>query len=74
MDQTVKITLEASEKDRKGPVVFCNEEGKRTFKTLESHLRYSHLAPNHKTRAINILDGVMSQNPPNPISPRRSWR
>jgi integrase len=33
-------------------------------KTLEMTLRYSHLAPNHKTRAINILDQVMSQNPP----------
>jgi integrase len=33
-------------------------------KTLEMTLRYSHLAPNHKTRAINILDRVMSQNPP----------
>ena len=33
-------------------------------KTLEMTLRYSHLAPSHKTRAINILDRVMSQNPP----------
>ena len=33
-------------------------------KDLTMTLRYSHLAPNHKTRAINILDAVMSQNPP----------
>ena len=33
-------------------------------KTLEMALRYSHLAPAHKTRAVNILDRVMSvQNP-----------
>lgn len=33
-------------------------------KTLEMTLRYAHLAPNHKTRAINILDRVMALNPP----------
>jgi len=33
-------------------------------KTLDMTLRYSHLAPNHKTKAVNILDRVMSQNPP----------
>jgi integrase len=33
-------------------------------KDLTMTLRYSHLAPNHKTRAVNILDRVMSQNPP----------
>ncbi len=33
-------------------------------KDLTMTLRYSHLAPNHKTRAINILDAVMTQNPP----------
>jgi integrase len=29
-------------------------------KTLAMTLRYAHLAPNHKSRAINILDQVMS--------------
>jgi integrase len=29
-------------------------------KTLDMTLRYSHLAPNHKTKAVNILDRVMS--------------
>jgi len=33
-------------------------------KDLTMTLRYSHLAANHKTKAINILDAVMSQNPP----------
>jgi site-specific recombinase XerD len=37
-------------------------------KDLTMTLRYSHLAPNHKMRAVNILDRVMSiemsQNPP----------
>jgi integrase len=33
-------------------------------KTLDMTLRYAHLAPNHKIRAVNILDKVMSQNPP----------
>ena len=33
-------------------------------KTIEMTLRYSHLAPDHKMRAVNILDRVWSQNPP----------
>lgn len=33
-------------------------------KTIEMTLRYAHLAPNHKMRAVNILDQVMSQIPP----------
>jgi integrase len=33
-------------------------------KDLTMTLRYSHLSPNHKTRAINVLDRIMSQNPP----------
>jgi len=33
-------------------------------KTLEMTLRYSHLAPNHKMRAVNILDRLLSLNPP----------
>jgi integrase len=33
-------------------------------KDLTMTLRYAHLSPNHKTKAINILDRVMSQNPP----------
>jgi len=33
-------------------------------KDLTMTLRYSHLAPNHKTRAVNILDRVMALNPP----------
>ena len=33
-------------------------------KTIEMTLRYSHLAPDHKMRAVNILDQVMSQIPP----------
>jgi integrase len=33
-------------------------------KTLEMTLRYAHLAPSHKTKAINVLDRVMSLNPP----------
>jgi integrase len=33
-------------------------------KTIEMTLRYAHLAPDHKMRAVNILDQVMSQNPP----------
>lgn len=46
-------------------------------KDLTMTLRYAHLAPNHKTRAINILDRIMSAksmekeaaislNPPHP--------
>ena len=33
-------------------------------KDLTMTLRYAHLAPNHKTRAVTILDRVMSLNPP----------
>ena len=33
-------------------------------KDLTMTLRYAHLSPNHKTRAINVLDRIMSQNPP----------
>jgi len=35
-------------------------------KTLNMTLRYAHLAPNHKTKAVNILDRIMSLNPPQP--------
>ncbi len=33
-------------------------------KDLIMSLRYAHLSPNHKTRAVNVLDRIMSQNPP----------
>ncbi len=33
-------------------------------KDMKMTLRYAHLSPKHKTRVINILDRVMSQNPP----------
>jgi len=33
-------------------------------KKLEMTKRYSHLSPSHKTKAINILDRVMSQISP----------
>jgi len=33
-------------------------------KTMEMTLRYAHLSPKHKGKVINILDRVMSQNPP----------
>jgi len=33
-------------------------------KDLTMTLRYTHLAPNHKTKAVNILDRVLSLNPP----------
>lgn len=33
-------------------------------KTIEMTLRYSHLAPEHKMKAVNILDQVMALNPP----------
>lgn len=33
-------------------------------KDLKMTLRYSHLAPQHKTRAVNILDRVLSLAPP----------
>ena len=40
-------------------------------KDLTMTLRYAHLAPNHKTRAINILDRIMSQNPPRSVIPQK---
>jgi integrase len=33
-------------------------------KNMSMTLRYAHLSPRHKTRVINVLDRVMSQNPP----------
>jgi integrase len=33
-------------------------------KKMDMTLRYAHLSPKHKTKVINILDRVMSQNPP----------
>jgi integrase len=33
-------------------------------KTIEMTLRYAHLAPDHKMRAVNVLDEVMSQISP----------
>ena len=33
-------------------------------KTLTMTLRYAHLAPNHKTKAVSLLDKIMSLNPP----------
>ena len=33
-------------------------------KKMAMTLRYAHLSPKHKTRVVNILDRVMSQNPP----------
>lgn len=41
-----------------------------TVKELIGHedltmtLRYSHLAPSHKTKAVNILDRALSETPP----------
>lgn len=31
---------------------------------LKMTLRYAHLAPSHRTKAVNVLDKVWSQNPP----------
>lgn len=50
-------------------------------KDLTMTLGYAHLSPNHKTRAVNVLDRVMSQNPPQiekaskvlPLRPRNDW-
>jgi integrase len=111
MNETIKATLSELEKEKKGPSVFCKEDGetfanvRRSFETalkksgikdfrfhdlrhtfasnlvmegvdimtvkelmghkdLSMTLRYSHLAPNHKAKAINILDRIMSLNPP----------
>jgi integrase len=36
-------------------------------KDLTMTLRYAHLSPNHKTRAVNVLDRIMSQNPPQSV-------
>jgi len=33
-------------------------------KKMDMTLRYAHLSPKHKGMLVNILDGVMSQNPP----------
>jgi len=33
-------------------------------KKMDMTLRYAHLSPKHKTKVVNILDKVMSQNPP----------
>jgi integrase len=33
-------------------------------KNMSMTLRYAHLSPKHKGKVVNILDGVMSQNPP----------
>jgi integrase len=33
-------------------------------KKMDMTLRYAHLSPKHKRKVVNILDGVMSQNPP----------
>ena len=105
--------------ERKGPFVFCNDEGRpfedvgRSFETalrksgirdfhfhdlrhtfasnlvmqegvelndvrellghksMSMTLRYAHLSPRHKTRVINILDRVMSQNPPQSSLPQK---
>jgi len=40
-------------------------------KDLTMTLRYAHLSPNHKTRAINVLDRIMSQNPPQSVIPQK---
>jgi len=38
-------------------------------KSLEYTLRYARLAPNHKTKAVNVLDRLWSQNPPQQETP-----
>ena len=40
-------------------------------KDLTMTLRYAHLSPNHKTRAVNVLDRIMSQNPPQSVIPQK---
>ena len=40
-------------------------------KSMAMTLRYAHLSPKHKTRVVNILDRVMSQNPPQENSEER---
>ena len=32
-------------------------------KTLTMTLRYAHLAPSHKVKAVDILDGVLNEKP-----------
>jgi len=32
-------------------------------KTLTMTLRYAHLAPTHKVKAVDILDGVLNEKP-----------
>lgn len=33
-------------------------------KTMAMTLRYAHLSPKHQAKVVNILDRIMSQNPP----------
>ena len=40
-------------------------------KDLTMTLRYAHLAPNYKTKAVNILDRIMSLNPPQTAMPQK---
>ena len=40
-------------------------------KSLEMTMRYSHLAPSHKMRAINVLDRILSLNPPQAVAPSK---
>lgn len=40
-------------------------------KDLTMTLRYAHLSPNHKTRAVNVLDRIMAQNPPQSVVPQK---
>ena len=37
-------------------------------KTLTMTLRYAHLAPSHKVKAVDVLDGVINGNSNNPIA------
>lgn len=40
-------------------------------KNLSMTLRYAHLAPGKKAKAVSILDGIMSQNPPQAEIPQK---
>ena len=40
-------------------------------KDLTMTLRYSHLAPDHKMKAVNILDRLLSLNPPQSESAKK---
>jgi integrase len=40
-------------------------------KSLEMTKRYAHLSPKFKKRAVNVLDRIMSQNPPQSEMPQR---